>query len=171
MSKLYINICLILTSIVLLTSCGFKLRGAQSLPPQLHKIYYQSDTPFDRFDMTFKRDLKSSNIVLLTEPNNAVPILHISSNYTFYPSSPASSSSGRVYHLNYTATISVSDAFGKYLLPPQTVSAIRDVTLLPGEVFEIAPQIATIKQELMRELSTKILDILCSKKTFQYVAQ
>lgn len=171
MSKLYINICLMFATIVLLIGCGFTLRNAQSLPQQLHKIYYQSDTPFDQFDITFKKALKSSGVVLLTEVNNSLPALLVTSNYISRSISSASSSSGRVYNLNYTATISISDSFGKLLLSSQTAVASRDVTLMPGEVFEIAPQIEIVKQELMRELSTKILNILCSKKTFQSFVQ
>ena len=170
MSKSYISICLILITIFFLSGCGFTLRTAQSLPPQLHQVYYQTDHPFDSFELALKRALRASNVVLLAEPNKTAPVLHVTSSYAQATTSSISTSSGRVYNLNYTATVSINDASGKLLLAAQTMSAARDITLLPGEVIETSPQVEIVKQELLQELATKILNILCAKKTFQALA-
>lgn len=170
MAKSYVKICLILISVFLLSGCGFKLRTAESLPPQLHQVYYQTDNPFGQFEVAFKKALKASNVKLLAAPNATAPILHVTSNYSSTTTSSISTTSGRVYSLSYTATISIDDASGKPLLPSQIAGASRSITLQPNEILETTPQIEIAKQELLQELSIKILNILCAKKTFAAVS-
>ncbi|EKE01351.1 MAG: hypothetical protein ACD_21C00156G0018 [uncultured bacterium] len=172
MLQTFTRICLILTSAFLLTSCGFTLRTAKSMPPQLHKIYYQADNPYGQFEVTLKKVLKSSNVALLTNTNNIAPILHVTSNYnTPSTTSSISSAEARTYTLTYSATISINCASGKPLLAPQTVSVSRSIILQPNEILEISPQTETAKREMCQELSTKVLNILCAPKTFQALSQ
>ena len=170
MSRFYINICSILINIFFLSGCGFTLRTAQSLPPQLHQVYYQTNNPYGQFEIAFKRALKASNVVLLAEPNATAPVLHVTSNYTNTTTSSISSSAGRVYSLNYTAIISINNASGKLLLSSQAASATRNITLQHDELLEVSPQVAIVQQELLQELATKVLNVLCAKKTFQALA-
>lgn len=172
MSKLYINIYLIIISVFLAAGCGFKLRTAQSLPPQLQQVYYQTDSPYGSFDITFKRVLKALDVVILTAPNATAPVLHVVAVWN-PPSTNTSMSStaGRSYKLGYTAIISITDSVGKVLLPSQTVSATRDINLQSNEIVEISPQVEVVKRELQQELSTKILNILCSKSVFRVLAK
>ena len=171
MSKFYINIVFILMTMFFLYGCGFTLRTAQSLPPKLQQVYYQTNDPYGQFTVAFKRALKASSVVLLAEPSKTAPVLHVISSYTHATTSSISTSSGRVYNLNYTATISIDGASGKVILGAQTASAARDITLRPDEVLEVSSQVEIVKQELMQELATKILNILCAQKTFQALAE
>jgi outer membrane lipopolysaccharide assembly protein LptE/RlpB len=171
MLKSHNKICLILLGFLLLSGCGFKLRTVNSLPPQLHRIYYQTDNPYGQFEIALKRVLKASKVNLIATPGANTPILHVTSNYTSSTTSSITSAAARVYTLSYTATVSVTDAANKQLLSPQTTSASRAVTLQSNEVFEITPQIDIAKQELQQELANKILNILCAKRTFQALAK
>jgi len=171
MSKPFVNCCLILISLFLLPGCGFTLRTAKSLPPQLHQVYYQADNPYGQFEVVLRRALKASNVILLATPNATTPILHVTSSYNYSTTSSISSTEGRVYTLEYTAIIGIGDASDKPLLSPQTVRVSRSVTLQPDEVFETSSQIEIIKQEMLQELSGKALNILCAKKTFQAFAK
>jgi LPS-assembly lipoprotein len=171
MKKTFTKICLILTSILLLSGCGFTLRTAKSLPPQLHKVYYQTNNPYGEFETTLKRALKASDIIFLETPDSATPILDVTSNYTYSVPSSVSSAQARTYTLNYSATVSINEAFNKQILTPKTVSASRSISLQSNEVFEISPQIEIVKRELRQELSTKILNVLCAPKTFQALAK
>lgn len=167
MTKFYPKVCLTLIILFFLSGCGFKLRTAKSLPSQLHQVYYQTDNPYGQFEVILKKALKASRVVLLATPNATAPILHVTANYTPSTTSSVSSAEARIYTLNYTATISISDAADKQILTPQTVSTSRNISLQPNEVFETTPQIEIAKQEMLQELSRKILDILCAKNTFQ----
>jgi outer membrane lipopolysaccharide assembly protein LptE/RlpB len=160
------KICLII-GIFLLSGCGFTLRTVKSLPPPLQQIYYQTDNPYGQFEVAFKRALKASKTILLTAPDKTLPILVVTSNYNYNTTSSISSVQARIYTLNYTATVSINDFFNKTLLAPQTVGVTRNVTLQPNEIFESSSQVVIVKQEMARELSDKVLNILRSKQTVQ----
>lgn len=161
---------LILIALFFLTGCGFKLRTTKSLPPQLQQIYYQTDNPYGQFEMAFKKALKASKVVLLATPNTTAPILHVTTNYSYNSTSSTSSAEARVYNLTYTTTIDIANAAHKQILPSQTVTVTRTISLQPNEIFETTPQIEIAKQEMLQELTTKVLNILCAKKTFQALA-
>ena len=167
MIKFYFSFGLTLITLFSLAGCGFKLRTTNSLPPQLQQIYYQTDNPYSQFAITFKKALKASKVVLLATPNPAAPILRVTTNYSYNITSPTSSVEARVYNLTYTATINITDAAHKQILAPQTVTVTRTISLQPNEIFETTPQIEVAKQEMLQELTTNILNILCAKNTFQ----
>lgn len=170
MKKLSLKIYPIIIGLFLLSGCGFKLRTMQSLPPQLHQIYYQTDNPYGQFEITIKRSLKASNIILLPNSNATAPILHITANYSYSTTSPISTSEARVYTLNYSATISINSTTNALLLTPQTVSTSRSITLQANEPIESSSQIEIAKQEMIQELSVKVLNVLCAEKTFEALA-
>lgn len=151
-----------------LSGCGFKLRGTQSLPPQLQTMYYQTDNPYGEFETLFKRLLASSKINLLPDPSKLAPTIHVSAEDSPpTTTSSVSSSSARVYTLTYKSTISVNDASGKVIVPSQTISAVRTLSLQHDEMIEIAPQVAIVKREMMQELIVNIFNVLCAKDTFK----
>jgi len=153
---------------MLITGCGFAPHSIDSFPPQLNRLYYQTKNPYEPFEIDLKKRLKIAGVTLLRSSEKSAVTLNISTHYSA-PSTnnynPASSTQARIYNLNYTATISISDYNNKILLAPQTVSVSRAVTLQPNEVLETTPQIAIAKQEMIQELSTKTLNILTAKKT------
>jgi len=167
MTKTFANLFFILITSTLLASCGFHLNSIKTLPPQLHKIYYQTEHPYEKFELAFKNKLKSNGATLLPAPKITTPTINISSNYSSNNNNPASSTQARIYNLTYTATISINNFYNQPILAPQTASVSRSLTLQPNEVFETTPQAEITKQEMIRELSTKILNILSSSKTFQ----
>jgi len=154
-----------------LSGCGFTLRNAQSLPPQLQTMYCQTDNPYGDFEVLLKRSLTSSKITLLPNPNKLAPIMHVSAE-DVPPSttSSVSSASARVYTLTYRSVISINDAQGKIVVPPQTISVSHDVSLQPGEMIENAPQVGIVKKEMMQELIVNIFNVLCAKNTFKALA-
>ena len=167
MIKFLKNLFFSITIPIFLVGCGFTIHNTNSLPPQLNPIYYQTKHPYEPFEIAFKKRLKTAGIKLLSEPDESTLIINISSNYSDNASNITSSTQARIYNLDYTATITISDFCNKQLLSPQTVTVSRNITLQPNEVFKATPQIAIIKQEMQQELTTKILNILSAPKTFQ----
>lgn len=155
---------------ILLAGCGFTTRNINSLPPQLSPAYYQAEHPYEPFEASFKKRLKATGVILLFEPQKSSPIIKLSSNFSYTTNNPSPSVEARIYNLNYTATISISDFYNKELLAPKVATVSRSITLQPNEVFEATPQIAIIKREMQQELSTRVFNILSAPKTFQALA-
>lgn len=164
--RYYKHIIITILSITLL-GCGFELRSTKSFPPQLKKIYMQTQNPFGKFELDFKRKLKSNKISLLAKPEKNFPIIHLSSNFYHNDQNPSSTTQARVYNLIYTATISITNSYNKKILSPQTAIITKSISLQPNEVFENTAQVATSQQEMAQELSNKMLNILSSPKNTQ----
>jgi outer membrane lipopolysaccharide assembly protein LptE/RlpB len=76
--KRSILLCVLLSLALLLSACGFHLRNASELPPQLHTIYYQPENPYDPVASELKDVLNSLNIKLVSSPSQALYTLSIS---------------------------------------------------------------------------------------------
>lgn len=157
---------------IFLVGCGFKTHNVNSLPPQLNQIYYQTEHPYEPFEINFKKRLKAAGLNLLSEPKKSALIINVTSSCGNPTTNNTSSSTmARTYDITYTATVSITDYYNKYILNTQTASATRSITLQPNEVFEATPQVAVIKQEMQQELAIKILNILSAPKTFQVLKE
>lgn len=161
---------LVLCSIGLLSGCGFHLRSATSLPPQLHKMYLATDNPYGDFTLTFKKSLQDAGIELTNAANLAKVTLTLTYNYAATTTSTGTSTQARLYTLNYAAITTLQNTQGKNIIGPFTTSVSRNLTLAPYEVFEVSTQVDTVKQELQTELATKIINILGSKNSFAVLA-
>ncbi len=158
---------LLLVAVFAITSgCSFAPYSANSLPPKLKKIYYQTSNPYAAFELAMKRRLKSCQVIMLAAPTKDALILQVSYSHGYSSDSTASSVQARIYNLNYTATITISDYYGKNLFGPYYASANRSIALQPNEVLEVTPQITTAKYELQQELLNKVFNIISSPKAF-----
>lgn len=164
--KIYNSIFLMLMVVTVLIGCGFAPHTVKTLPPKLHQVYLQFDQPSGQFETCFKRKLQECGVLLLANPGDKLPIMYLTSNYSYSNTSPISSAQGRIYTLTYTASISISVA-GEVLLPAREITVSKGITLQPNEIFEVTPQVDIVKQELLQELFVKILNVLSAKKTFQ----
>lgn len=149
---------------LLLAGCGFAPRSFKDLPHGLRELHYQTEQRYAPFECDFRRSLTDFGITLVAAPIATTPTVTVHYQLSTRDTNSGSSTQARVYTITYEATLQVSNAQGKMLLAPATVSTSRNITLQPHEVFEITPQIATIKKELQRELINKLLNILVSAK-------
>lgn len=164
--KFIFKIIMLLCALTILTSCGFTLRSSQPLPPQLHKIYLQTDNPYDQLAITLKKAFKASGIIVVDDANTNPLIFHLTSNYNYSNISPATSAQARIYTLVLNITFSITDIHGKTIVDINNVSASRNISLAPNEIFEVSNQVEVVKQELQQEAVIKIFNILSSKKVF-----
>lgn len=163
----YYKVFLIFLIIVMINGCGFKLRSQKSLPLSLHNIYYQTENPYGSLDIALKTALKGSGINLVADESSAKVILNIiSTNFTYNQTSIGPSTQARVYHLILSMTFNLTTPKGKIILPPQTISSARDLTLAPNEVFETSGQVDAAKQTMQQEIIMRTFYILSSKKVF-----
>lgn len=161
LAKLFLGILVV----AIIAGCGFAPSGRKPLPPQLKQIYYESKDPYGQFDLNFKRKLKARGITLLAAPSKNSPVIQVAAHYSYTSNDPLSSIQGRIYNLNYTNTITISNYKNEPLFPAATVTVARTLTLGPNEVFENTPEIEISKNEMVHELIVKTFNILISPKT------
>jgi len=166
----YLKNIILFVSLILLAGCGFHLRSAESLPPEFHTIYLQTANEYGEFEVTFKRALKASGVVVTDDIDQAKLRLILTSNYNYTTTSAATSNQARVYSLTYLATIYATDKNGKTILKLKSTSVTRSVALAPDEVYESSNQITIVKHEMQQELVNRLFNILSSQQTFNELA-
>jgi LPS-assembly lipoprotein len=159
---------LILAILLSLTACGFHLYGKKAVPPQMQTMYLQSNTPYGTLETNLKQSLLAVGVKFADAADQAPVTLNITStNLSHADSNTVSSAQATVYNFTYDVTFNLLDASGNPIIDSQTVKATRTLTLNPNEVLDANPEVDTMQQEMERELSFKIIQILGSPNTRQ----
>ena len=114
----------ILFSFVLLSACGYHLRGALQLPEALKKVYVYGASPDLMQALTYS--FRASLGTLVATPAEAGIILHvINEDYQRRTISLSNAGYSNEYELVYRLTFALQDRDGNILATEQTVSASR----------------------------------------------
>lgn len=111
----------------LLSSCGFHLRGAYQLPPQMTTSYIQADNPNSELVRALKRSLKASGIKLAETKQAAQAVLKIfNEQQNKRIISVDSRGQAREYALMYSVSFSVSSNDTAFEISEQKLQLERD---------------------------------------------
>jgi len=161
-----IKLLFILSIAALLTGCGFHLRGAYPLPPQLRTMYLQSDKPYSDLTKQIKMTLALSNVKLTADPTQAPIILALSNeNFSTYQTSVGNSTQTRNYNATYAVTYQLQNKYGNDITAAKTISNSSTITVNQNEILENSNKLNIVKQNLIRDLVMKLMFQLSSKNT------
>ncbi|MBU0455490.1 MAG: hypothetical protein KKA99_01725 [Gammaproteobacteria bacterium] len=148
---------------LLLSACGFQLRGNMPMPPQLHTLYIESQAPYDSLMRQLKTALKRSGIRLVNAPNLAPMTLQITNeNVSYNQTSIGNSQNTRDYSVNYSVQYVLQNAKGKTLYAPSMLSAQKTITLNAQEVITSSNKYNDAVRDLQNDLVPKLLFQLSS---------
>ena len=147
---------------LLLTACGFQLRGSYSLP--YDKLYIALPET-NALRATLKRNIEASTQTrVVGEAKEAEAILTVLADV---PSKNVLSinSAGRVaeYQLIRIFTFQVTDKNGKPLLPSGTISMHRDITFNDSEVLSKESEESLLWRDIENDLVQQLLRRLAAK--------
>ncbi len=154
---------------LLISGCGFHLRGAQPLPPALQTIHIQTPEPYGEFTSILKRNLNATGIHIAKTPQ-AVNLRILSSQLSNTNPTIGASSQARVYTFTYTAVFDLADRKGKTILPPQTVASSRNLTLNANQILGSNDQLTLLTRELEQDVVNKIYNRLTAQQVIQAVS-
>lgn len=158
-------ICVLLLSLNVLSACAFKLRDSNELPPGLHPLYLQTEEAFGRFETTLRASLRSSGIKLVATPAEASMIMAIGKPHLAYTiATIGTSNQSRVYNVVYTVSFALLTPKGAVLLPPQPLTATRDLTLSANQLIESNNQLSLLEQDMQRDVITQLYNRLSSQQ-------
>jgi LPS-assembly lipoprotein len=154
----------LLLSILLLTSCGFHLRGPTTLAKPLQTMYFQSQDPYSAFARNLKQYLKMSGVHLAASPQGAATTLSILQEATSQDLlSINSSQQTRQYNLKLTVAFEVLDSRGKVIVAPQMLTETRTLTLQSNQVLAGSNQAALLFHDMRRSIVYNMMNRLASK--------
>lgn len=154
---------ILLFTSLLLTACGFHLRGASTFPFKTIFVTGSESTPLG---LALRRNLKSQNNVQLTqEANEADVVLDLLSER---PEKVILSLTVqgfvREYTLNSYLTFQVRDKDGKVVLPPTTIMASRAISYNENVVLSKAVEEAALFKEMQGDLIQQVVRRLSALK-------
>jgi LPS-assembly lipoprotein len=147
--------------LLLLSACGFRLRGGVELPPILQDTYIESENPFTGMARALRTELKiaGANVPEDRESATAILVIH-QERAEDRVLSVGSSGRATEYELYDEFSFSLQDRDGKQLVKPQTLSMTRDLVFdeneLLGKVSEAEGLHRKIRANLARQAITRI---------------
>lgn len=154
---------LLLLSVLLLSACGFKLRGAYQLPVAMQTTYIDSQISAD-FLRSLKLALKASKIKLLDEPADNIAVLKLfKESRTRRTVSVDSKGRAREYTLIYSISFTLNNQDQNFAIEEQELSIERDFIFDPEDVLGNSRGTAQLYDEMQQDLVRLILLRLQSK--------
>lgn len=152
-------LCLALASTVVLSACGFKLRGSvlgENLP---FKTLYISVPESSSLGAELRRNIRGSGeLQIVSDPEDAEAQLQIT-NESRSRQILSLNSQGRVreYLLNYRVTMRVIDKQRKELLAPTEIALKRDLSYNEEFVLSKEAEAETLYRDMQSDLVQQIL--------------
>lgn len=150
--------CTIMSVTVLLSACGFHLRGAVELPPELQETYLQSGNPYTGMARALRNELQAAGATIMESSEQATAILTVvgerSENRIL---SVGSTGKATEYELFEEVVFSVSDVEGNVLIEPQTLRMIRALVFDENELLGKIREAEQIHIEMRRSLARQII--------------
>jgi LPS-assembly lipoprotein len=143
-----------------LAACGFQLRDALTLPPDLGPVQVAARDPYSALRQSLETSLESAGatVVPTTARDAGVSTLRIVSE--LWDSEPiAVDERGRAqeFSLRYAAVFVLERADGTVLVPRQAVELSRDYVSLPGNSTGTESERELLAREMQREMTASIL--------------
>ena len=147
--------------VLMLSSCGFHIRGMVDLPPWLNDIAIVSQGGNQDLDPMLRDRLQAYNIRVVSGPSLANYWLIIQ-NETFQQqiTSVSSSTTPRQYQLIYTVLFKLQQSHGREVVPLSTVTVTRQITINSDRILGSDEEEAITKNEMRRDAILQIINRL-----------
>lgn len=138
---------------LLLSACGFHLRGEVQLAPQLGKIHIQGGDRYDPLVRELARALTSAGAAVVADPQAASAVLQILEN-TGKRRVLSVRATGKVqeYELYQTFKFRVRDAAGTELLGAQQLEVTREYLFDADDVLSKSSEDEALRRDMRRDL-------------------
>jgi len=155
---------------ILLSACQFHLQSETNLAPALHSIYLQSQDPYGHLARNLKEYMKMSDVTFTDSPNDAKTMLVIVSDTTAQRLLSVNGTlQTRQYNLIATVTFEITDSKGLIIVPPQSLSETRSMTVQSNEILGSSNEANLFFQQMRRSLAYAIVNRISSQQITQTV--
>lgn len=147
--------------LLVLTACGFHLRGQLDLPPALASTYIESNGADSNLIKRLRSSLLGNGVVVTAHRSEATAILRIlRDSYDRRVLSVGGGRKIREYEIHYAVQFELVELGGDPLVAPQTVELFRDYTYDEDDILGKQGEEASIRKDMIREAGDRILRII-----------
>jgi LPS-assembly lipoprotein len=149
--------------ILLLSGCGFQMRGKAILPPGLEKMTISGLDTYDQLVIVLSRYLRANDVQLIGHDDPDATELRLSG-FKLDKEILVVGTDGRVreYRLFTRVTMAVQDKDKGLDLPPEQITVKRDLLWNPDDVLGKTEEERVLREEMVRDLAQKIVERLGS---------
>jgi len=142
---------------LLVSACGFHLRGAQ-ISSKYSAVMVRGGNPYGELVPELRRALRGVGVQVVESPEQAQAIINIQRE-AVDRQVLAVGSTGKVreYGLSLNIDFEVTAPKGQVLLPRQTVYTTRDYSFDPTKVLGMADEETQLRQEMIRDAAQQML--------------
>lgn len=147
--------------LLLLSGCGFHLRGSIALPEWAKIMYLASETPYGRFEVQLKRALSASGVRFIEDPKLAAVTLQIleqTSDKTVL--TLGADARAQDFQLTYSVRLQLLDKTQKVLIAPITLTQSRHFAFNKAEVLGKSEEETLLLSDMRRELVYQAIQII-----------
>lgn len=150
---------------LILTSCGFHLRGFIDMPTGLHNVCIIVESANRDLAPLLKEQLNAYHIQALSDPKQADYWLVIEEDSEEqHITSISSSTTPRQYQMTYQVKFKFQEANGKDIIPATHVTSIRQLTVNSNRILGSNDEENTLKREMRRDAVLQIIDRIGHQK-------
>jgi len=148
---------LLISSVLLLSSCGWRLQGAARLPEMLATTFVETKDPYTDFNRALRESLAASGANIVTDKSLATAIVRIRREDSGQRVlSVSARNTPEEFEVYYTVEYSV-DGNGQELIAPDTLSLTRDYSYDERAVLAKQREQAVLREALARDIAGLIV--------------
>jgi LPS-assembly lipoprotein len=152
----------LLSCLVLLTACGFRLQGRQTMPAALSTLQLVAADSHSDFTAALRRSLDASGVKVLDRvPDDGAVVRIVRDEATEHVLSVDARNIPTDYELVYKVEVAVS-AGGKELMAPQSFELSRIYSFKETRLLAKEDEKDTLRQALARDMASVVLRRLSS---------
>jgi LPS-assembly lipoprotein len=149
---------LLILTLLLLTSCGFHLRGSVKLPPEMSELAIHDAEPATDIAPDLRDTLLSQGVKIV---DTAPVIIHLrNESYSKRVLSVDKSGNAQEYELGYTIRVKVQGADGVVWMPEEVISLQRDLRFDNSAVLGTSDEETQLQEDMRRDAISQILEML-----------
>ena len=140
------------------SACGFHLRNAISIPPELNPVRVIAPDPYSPLAETLADAMTGAGAEAATDPTQPATTLQIfTERWGDTPISIDELGRAQEFSLRYAVIFALIDAQGNVVVPRQAVELSRDYVAPPADSVGATSERELLAKELRRDMSTAIL--------------
>jgi LPS-assembly lipoprotein len=151
---------LTLLLVLALAGCGFQLRDALTLPPDLGRVQVESGDPYSALRQSLELSLERAGATVVpatAREDGASRLRLLSEVWDSQPIAVDERGRAQEFSLRYAAVFALERADGTVLVPRQVVELSRDYVSLPENSTGTESERELLAREMQREMTASIL--------------
>ncbi len=157
----FLYLAFVTATLLLLSGCGFHLRGAIALPESLSSVSIAGTTEYSELGRALYGSLRRGGVAIVAKEEAALHIQILRDEVQRRVLSVNASGKANEYELKHQLRYSVSDREGVFVVPVQDISTTRAYTFDPNNLLATGDEeqklrksiIVSSAQQLLRQLS------------------